>query len=173
MTIVWEYTGKTRPPFAEEPGEGQESVWDYPRPPILVPCDALVEVGEPGRTLARTRQALRVLETASPPTYYLPPDSVDWQRLVRTDDASFCEWKGTATYWALADNAAAGPVAWSYENPSERFAAIDGHLSCYPARIPCFVDGERVQPQPGGFYGGWMTSTIVGPVKGGPGTGHW
>ena len=169
---MWEYAGQHRPPFAEEPGPGQESVWDYPRPPILVPCDSLVEVHGANGVLVSTRESQRVLETASPPTYYLPPDSVDWSRLVRTRDRSFCEWKGVATYWALADGPSR-PVAWSYEGPSERFAAIHGYLSCYPGRIPCFVDGERVQPQPGEFYGGWVTSRIVGPVKGEPGTGHW
>ncbi len=170
---MWQYTGKQRPPFAEEPRPGQESVWDYPRPPALVTCDSLVRVGHPGRPLAETRRALRVLETASPPTYYLPPECVDWNLLVRAEGRSFCEWKGEASYWALADDPDAGTIAWSYENPCERFAAIDGYLSCYPGRIPCHVDGERVQPQPGGFYGGWITSRIAGPVKGAPGTGHW
>lgn len=170
---MWQYTGLDRPPFADEPGPGQESVWDYPRPPELVKCESLVVVGDPERPLARTECALRVLETASPPTYYLPPDSIDWQRLLRTQDQSFCEWKGVASYWAVAGKAGGVPIAWSYERPSERFAAIDGHLSCYPGRIPCYVDGERVQAQPGEFYGGWVTSRIVGPVKGGPGTGHW
>jgi uncharacterized protein (DUF427 family) len=170
---MWRYTGQERPPFAEAPGPGQESVWDYPRPPVLEACDSLVEVGRPGEPLACTRRALRVLETASPPTYYLPPGDVDWRRLVRTRDRSYCEWKGAATYWALADDPGGHAIAWSYEGPCEAFAAIDGYLSCYPGRIPCFVDGERVQPQPGGFYGGWLTSRIVGPVKGGPGTGHW
>ena len=170
---MWQYTGKQRPSFAEQPGPGQESVWDYPRPPALVVCDSLVSIGSPDRPLAETRHALRVLETASPPTYYLPPESIDWARLVRADGRSFCEWKGEATYWALAEDPAAGMIAWSYENPSEQFAAIDGHLSCYPGRIPCYVDGERVKPQPGGFYGGWITKDVVGPFKGAPGTGHW
>ena len=170
---MWQYTGKEHPPFADKPGPGQESVWDYPRPPVLVSCDSLIVVGDPEKPLARTERALRVLETASPPTYYLSPESVDWTQLVRLQDRSFCEWKGEATYWALAENAAAGLVAWSYERPSERFAAIDGYLSCYPGRVPCYVDGERVQPQPGRFYGGWVTSRIVGPIKGGPGTSHW
>lgn len=170
---MWKYTGRERPSFAEEPGPGQESVWDYPRPPEVVACDSLVEVQLGAAMLVSTRQSQRVLETASPPTYYLPPDAVDWSLLVKTADRSFCEWKGAATYWALAYDSKKVPVAWSYEGPSERFAAIDGFLSCYPGRIACFVDGERVQPQPGEFYGGWVTSTIAGPVKGGPGTGHW
>ena len=170
---MWQYTGKERPPHAEEPGPGQESVWDYPRPPALVRCDSLVEIGNREQPLASTQSALRVIETASPPTYYLPPDSVDQAQLVRAQGSSFCEWKGEATYWALADDPGREAIGWSYEWPSERFAAIEGHLSFYPARIACYVDSERVQPQPGAFYGGWITSRIAGPFKGAPGTGHW
>ena len=170
---MWKHTGQERPSFAEEPGEGQESVWDYPRPPVLVPCDSLVEVKLGDMLLASTTQALRVLETASPPTYYLPPDAVEMTLLVRTSDGSFCEWKGQATYWGLAAHPKGSPIGWSYEGPSERFANIDGYLSFYPARTECYVDGERVRPQPGAFYGGWVTSGIVGPFKGDPGTGHW
>jgi uncharacterized protein (DUF427 family) len=170
---MWRYTGQERPPFAEEPGPGQESVWDYPRPPVLVNCGSLVEVFDGDTRIARTHRALRVLETASPPTYYLPAEDVDWSRLVRTADRSYCEWKGEASYWRLAAKAAARPVAWRYENPSERFADIENHVSFYPSRVACFVDGERVAAQPGEFYGGWVTSRIAGPFKGGPGTGHW
>lgn len=170
---MWQYRGQKRPPFAEEPAPGQESVWDYPRPPALVASDSLVEVRAGDALLARTDRALRVLETASPPTYYLPPDCVEWSLLVKTADLSFCEWKGQATYWALQDQPDRGIVAWSYDAPHERFADLDGFLSCYPGRVACYVDGERVTPQPGGFYGGWVTSRIAGPVKGDPGTGHW
>ena len=170
---MWEYTGKHRPPFAEEPGPGQESVWDYPRPPALLRSEQRVQVGDPAAPLADTSAALRLIETASPPTYYLPPDSVDMRRLVRTRDHSFCEWKGMATYWGLADDPGSGAIGWSYEDPSKTFTELAGWLSFYPGRIACFVDGERVQPQPGGFYGGWVTSRIVGPIKGEPGTGGW
>jgi uncharacterized protein (DUF427 family) len=170
---MWKYTGQERPPFAEVPGPGQESVWDYPRPPQLVTCDSLVEVFCGDSLLARTRAALRVLETASPPTYYLPASDVDWTRLVPTEHRSYCEWKGEATYWALQEDDTGRPVAWRYESPSERFAAIDGHVSFYPGRVACYVDGEHVRPQPGEFYGGWVTSRIAGPFKGEPGTGHW
>lgn len=116
---------------------------------------------------------MRVLETASPPTCYLPPESVDWEQLVQSPGHSYCEWKGEATYWALADATGGEVVGWSYERPSEDFAAIAGYLSFYPARIACFLDGERVRPQPGGFYGGWVTDSVAGPFKGEPGTGHW
>ena len=170
---MWQYTGKERPPFAEEPGPGQESVWDYPRPPALVHSGSLVEVGNKEHPLASTKLALRIIETASPPTYYLPPDSVDREQLVQAQGSSFCEWKGEATYWALINDANREPIGWSYEWPSEPFAAIKGYLSFYPGRVPCYVDGERVQPQPGSFYGGWVTSRIAGPFKGISSNGHW
>jgi uncharacterized protein (DUF427 family) len=170
---MWKYNGSVRPPFADEPGPGQESVWDYPRPPTLVSCDTPVEVLCGAQSLARTVSALRLLETASPPTYYLPAEDVDWTLLSHMADRSFCEWKGAASYWALAEDILSGPVGWSYENPSESFATIDGYVSFYPARVACYVGGERVEPQPGGFYGGWVTNAIVGPIKGAPGTGHW
>ena len=170
---MWEYTGQHRPSFAEEPGPGQESVWDYPRPPALVSCESLVEIQAAGALLASTRQAQRVLETASPPTYYLPPDSVDWSRLVRTADRSYCEWKGGATYWHLTKPKTIKNVAWSYEEPKNSFKSIAGYVSFYPAMLDCFIDGERVRPQPGGFYGGWVTNEIVGPFKGQPDTSGW
>lgn len=170
---MWHFTGEKRPPFADEPGPGQESVWDYPRPPVLVPSACVVEVFASGQCIAHSGQVQRVLETASPPTYYIPAADVDWQYLVQTQDLSYCEWKGEAIYWALTADSERTPVGWSYQNPSDRFAAIDRHISFYPGRVECFVDGERVRPQPGEFYGGWVTSKIVGPFKGGPGTGHW
>lgn len=170
---MWQYTGKQRPPFAEQPGPGQESVWDYPRPPALVVCDSLVSIGSPDRPLAETRHALRVLETASPPTYYLPPADVADGVLVPVAGQSFCEWKGTASYWALADDRSLTPVAFSYESPSRAFESIRGYIGFYPGRLECYVGEERVRPQPGGFYAGWITNDIVGPVKGEPGTGHW
>ena len=168
-----QYTGKERPPFAEERGPGRESVGDYPRPPALVHCDSLVEVGNKEHPLASTTLALRVIETASPPTFYLPPGSVDRQQLVQAQGSSFCEWKGEATYWSLIDDPNRESIGWSYEWPSETFAAIKGYLSFYPGRVPCYVDGERVQPQPGGFYGGWVTSRIAGPFKGMASNDHW
>ena len=170
---MWKYTGQERPSFADKPGPGEESVWDYPRPPALVGSDADVEVYCGPQRLAASTDSLRVLETASPPTSYLPSRDVDWTLLVHTTGSSYCEWKGVASYWALASDPAAGAVAWSYENPSDRFAAIDGCISFYPGRVDCYVDSERVQPQAGGFYGGWVTQDIIGPFKGEPGTGHW
>ena len=168
----WTNTGRARPPFAEEPGPGQESVWDYPRPPALVADERLVVVGDPDQPLASTRGALRVLETASPPTFYLPPGDVDTGRLIVVPGSSMCEWKGQARYWALADQPD-DVIAWDYPNPFPEFEPLAGHLSFYPGRVRCTVDGEVVRPQPGGFYGGWITDEIVGPVKGEAGTGGW
>ena len=167
----WQYDGRRRPPFAEAPGPGRESVWDYPRPPRLAPNARLVEVRHGERPIAATRRAIRVLETASPPTFYLPPEDLSRGVLVPAPGSSHCEWKGRARYWALSEGGA--PVAWTYDDPTPAFAAIRGWFSFYPARVDCFVDGERVRPQPGGFYGGWLTDDISGPVKGEPGTGHW
>ena len=168
---MWQYTGNERPPFAEEPGPGRESVWDYPRPPALVVADREVFVKDGETVLAHSSRCVRVLETASPPTWYIPPEDVNMDALVSVPGSSFCEWKGAAAYWGLASSGEM--VGWNYPEPSERFAAIRGYFSFYPGRVACFVDGERVRPQPGQFYGGWVTDEIVGPMKGEPGTGHW
>lgn len=169
---MWKYQGQQRPDFAIQPGPGQESVWDYPRPPAIVRTPRRVEIRAGSTALAQSERALRVLETASPPTWYVPADDVDWKRFVRTEDSSWCEWKGEAAYWALAE-APETVVAWTYEEPLPAFEAIRGHLCAYPARVECFVDSERVLAQSGGFYGGWVTGDIVGPFKGEPGTGGW
>jgi len=170
---MWMHTGQKRPRFALEPAAGQESVWDYPRPPAIVPDARLVEVMAGGQLIASSRQTVRVCETASPPTFYIPPGEVDWSLLMSVSRHSFCEWKGTASYWALADNPGRQAIAWSYKEPLDAFSEFQSFLSCYPGRVACFVDGERVIAQPGGFYGGWITSEIVGPFKGEPGTGDW
>ena len=112
------------------------------------------------------------METASPPTFYVPRNDVDFSCLVPISDTTFCEWKGTASYWALVENPGE-PVAWSYERPRPRFEALKGFLSFYPARVDCFLGEEPVTSQAGRFYGGWITPEIVGPFKGEPGTGHW
>jgi len=170
--LGWANTGAERPPFAIEPGPGQESVWDYPRPPAIVPDARRVLVGDPSDPLAVSNGALRVLETASPPTFYLPPDDVRTERLTRAAGRSFCEWKGEAEYWAL-DGSPDEPIGWSYGGPIDGFASIAGWISFYPGRIACRVDDELVRPQAGGFYGGWITDEIVGPFKGESGTRGW
>ncbi len=171
---MWHFTGQKRPSFAIEPGEGQESVWDYPRPPICVKDSREVIVRHGDLLIAKTSSAIRVLETASPPTYYIPRSDVELDRLIQTAGSSFCEWKGAATYWSLdADELRIKNVGWSYETPSARFVSIQGYLSFYPAKLECSVDGEMVRAQPGGFYGGWVTDEVVGPYKGQSGTGGW
>ena len=169
---MWQYFGQSRPDFAAMPAPGQESVWDYPRPPMLVSDRRRVVVSAAGVLIADTGTAMRILETASPPTFYLPRADVDMTRLVRVAGRSACEWKGEASYWALVDQPDV-PVGWSYERANPDYSAIGGALSFYPGRVECTVDGERVRPQPGGFYGGWVTDEIVGPFKGEAGTGHW
>jgi uncharacterized protein (DUF427 family) len=171
---VWKYRGQERPPFAEKPGPGQESVWDYPRPPVIVVDQRRVEVRLGEVIIADSRPNYRVLETASPPTFYVSPHGVRHQLLEVCPGTSFCEWKGDARYWGLRNRSGSlQAIGWSYPSPTPRFQAIAGYFSFYPALLECFVDGERVRPQPGEFYGGWITSEIVGPFKGSGDTRHW
>ena len=166
---MWKYKGTDRPDFAVQPKKGQESVWDYPRPPALQPDSRSVEVvATDGTVIARASASIRVLETASPPTFYLSPESL-MVSLDAVPGTSFCEWKGQASYFAYAD----AKLAWRYDKPSARFAAIDGWYSFYASLADCYVDGEKVQAQQGDFYGGWITPEIVGPFKGDPGTLGW
>lgn len=171
---MWEYDGRSRPSFATIPGPDQESVWDYPRPPIVVPSQSKVKVLYRGCVIASANRALRVLETAGPPTYYVPASDVNFDCMTVAPDRSWCEWKGTAKYWRLQiDGAPTVAVAWCYPDPNPDYSMLAGLVSFYPGRVECFVDNERVQPQPGGFYGGWITQKIVGPIKGDPGTEAW
>lgn len=162
-------------PTRIEPGPGQESVWDYPRPPIVVPTTDRVRVIHRGRTVVDTTAARRVLETSQPPAFYVPPDDVDRSLLVPAAGRSVCEWKGVASYWSLAVDGELTPeVAWSYAHPTAAFADITDHLAFYAQRVDeCWVGDERVLPNPGNFYGGWITSHVVGPFKGAAGTLHW
>lgn len=152
-------------------GLGSESAWDYPRPPRVEPTAEHVRVLLGDRVLADTTSALRVLETSHPPVYYIPESDIDMTRLQRTSRTSFCEFKGTAVYWD-ADGAPA--LGWSYPDPAPGYQALAGHIAFYPGRVDeATVDGERVRPQEGGFYGGWITSRVRGPFKGAPGTEGW
>jgi uncharacterized protein (DUF427 family) len=162
-------------PTRVDPGPGQESVWDYPRPPRLEPTAAFIEVVLAGRTVARTSQALRVLETSHPPTYYLPADAFERGSLRPAPGQSVCEWKGVASYFdVLAGTTVAPRAAWGYPQPSPAFAQLTDHVAVYPSAMDaCTVDGEMVVSQPGDFYGGWITSAVVGPFKGDPGTRFW
>jgi uncharacterized protein (DUF427 family) len=153
------------------PGPGQESVWDYPRPPQVEPVRERVRVVVDGTTLADTTRAKRVLETAGAPVYYVPREDVRMNLLRPTPRTTSCEWKGSASYWASGSRP---EIAWSYEQPLPGFESIAGHLAFYASRVDeAWVGDERATPQPGGFYGGWLTSRIVGPVKGEPGSSGW
>ncbi len=168
----WKNRGQSRPSFAVAPGPDQESVWDYPRPPAVVADARTVEVFAPtGERIARAEETVRVLETSHPPTFYLPPESFVDGALTVVPGSSHCEWKGKAEYVALAGTTRM--VGWRYPEPYPEFAAHAGWVCFYPGRIDCFVEGEKVRPQLGGFYGGWITDDVVGPFKGEPGTGGW
>ena len=149
-----------------------ESVWDYPRPPRVEPSAARVVVELDGEVLADTRRSLRVLETSHPPVYYIPAADIRTDRLrPSARQPTVCEFKGTARYYDAGDRSA---VAWSYASPSPGYEAIAGCYAFYPGRVDrATVDGEQVEAQPGDFYGGWITSTVTGPFKGGPGTTGW
>jgi len=170
---MWQYRGQKRPDFADIPGPGQESVWDYPRPPLLVPDGRLVEVYHVDELVASSNRTYRVLETAHPPSFYIPPKDVDWGLLGSAPGSSVCEWKGAAQYWGLASDPKSGVVGWNYPNPTAAFELIQDYVSFYPATLACYIAGERVEAQPGKFYGGWITSEILGPFKGEPGTAQW
>jgi len=170
----WRYVGVERPAFAMPPGPGQESVWDYPRPPRIAPDAREIVVRAGALLVARSRRALRVLETASPPTFYLPPDDVDLSLLEADSGSSSCEWKGRARYFAVRlGTEVLRSAAWTYRAPRPAYAALRDHLAFYPALLECYVGGERARPQPGGFYGGWITSELTGPFKGEPGSRGW
>jgi uncharacterized protein (DUF427 family) len=157
------------------PGPGQESVWDYPRPPRIEPTDRRVRVIVGGVTVADTTHALRVLETASPPTFYIPPSDVRLDLLEAASGHTVCEWKGEASYWSIRIGERMWrSAAWSYPEPKATFEAIRDHLAFYAGRVDeAWVDDERVDPQAGSFYGGWVTAEIIGPFKGEPGTLDW
>lgn len=157
------------------PGPGQESVWAYPRPPRLEPVERRLRVVLGGEVIAETTRGARVLETSHPPNYYFPPDDVVAGALTPTPGASFCEWKGRAHYFTVhGGDRTETEAAWGYDRPSPAFEAIRGYVAFYAHRMDaCFVDDEQVEPQPGRFYGGWITRDVVGPFKGGPGTRGW
>ncbi|KAB0677567.1 DUF427 domain-containing protein [Aureimonas leprariae] len=162
-------------PVPLHPLPGQESVWDYPRPAVAAPTAKRVRIIHRGVLLADTVRAVRTLETSHPPSYYIPPDDIDMTRLRRTERRSLCEWKGGAVYFDVAIGGEVLPdVGWSYPDPTAPFAVLRDHVAFYAAPFDeCTVDGERVVPQPGGFYGGWITSDLAGPFKGVPGSRFW
>jgi uncharacterized protein (DUF427 family) len=170
----WQWRGQARPPFAAMPKPGQVSVWDYPRPPIVEPETREVVVRWEGMEVARTRRAMRVLETSHPPSFYLPWDDVARELLQAAPGSSFCEWKGAAQYWSLINGRhQCRGVAWSYPRPLPGAESLADSVAFYPAALECSVGGAPVRPQPGGFYGGWITPELVGPFKGEPGSQAW
>ena len=158
-----------------QPGPGQESVWDYPRPPRVVPSRRRVRVEFAGAVIAESVAAQRILETSGPPCWYIPAQDVRMELLEPVEKVTVCEWKGLATHYdVVVGDRRARQAAWSYPTPNPGYEAIAGYVAFYPARVDaCFVESERVRPQPGEYYGGWITDDVVGPFKGEPGTSHW
>lgn len=164
-----------------EPAEGiapngreRESVWDYPRPPRIEPVERRVRVALGGAALVDTDRAVRVVETAGAPVVYAPPGEIAAGILRPASGSSFCEWKGAASYFdVVAGDRVAANAAWAYPRPTSPFTELAGWVSFYPALVECRLDEEEVLPQPGGFYGGWVTAEITGPIKGEPGSAGW
>jgi len=162
-------------PRPDPVGPGQESVWDFPRPPSAQVTDRRIEITLDGQVIARTDRAVRACETSHPPVFYVPRDDVVPGVLERGDGASWCEFKGMASYWDVVVDGVRHPsVAWSYEQPTHGYEQLRGALAFYPSRLDAAsVDGEPVRAQAGDFYGGWITAEVVGPFKGEPGTRGW
>lgn len=152
-----------------------ESVWEYPRPPRLEPAPAPVRVELAGQVIAASTRALRILETSHPPTYYIPPADVRMEFLAKSERTTFCEFKGRASYYSIVlGERLVRNAAWSYASPVRGYAAIAGYIAFYPSQVDAaYVGSEKVLSQEGDFYGGWITSNLRGPFKGGPGTIGW
>jgi uncharacterized protein (DUF427 family) len=157
------------------PDAGMESVWDYPRPPRVEPCLDRATVHHRGIVVADSTLTMRVLETSHPPGIYIPPGDVDTSLLRPSPRTTVCEYRGRAAYWHLVvEGDMVRDAAWSYPDPAPGYEAIRDHLAFYPGRVDeCRLGDERVTPQEGSFYGGWITSHVIGPFKGGPGTTGW
>jgi len=153
----------------------QESVWDYPRPPRLEDTSKHIQIIFNGVAIVDTKRAKRVLETSHPPVYYIPPEDIQMEYLEASPRTTFCEWKGQGAYYNLVvGDKRVDHVAWYYPEPTPAFASMQNYVAFYPRPMDvCLVDGEQVQPQPGEFYGGWITSDIVGPFKGEAGSWGW
>jgi uncharacterized protein (DUF427 family) len=162
-------------PVPEPIAPGQESVWDYPRPPVVRASEEQIVIVLGGVEICETTTSWQVLETSHPPTYYLHRSAFRPGTLVPAPGQSYCEWKGQASYLDVAGGDKVAPrAAWYYPQPSPVYAALRGHVAVHAGAMDyCLVDGERVEPQPGGFYGGWITSAVSGPFKGVPGSTGW
>lgn len=162
-------------PIPVKPAPGQESVWDYPRPPRVEISSGHIQIIFNGVVIADTHSSVRVLETSHPPVYYIPPEDIRMEYLSPAPGRSFCEWKGEARYYTLEVNGKHTENAgWYYPNPTRDFVDIKDYVAFYPTLMDaCLVNGERARPQPGNFYGGWITDDIIGPFKGEPGSMGW
>lgn len=170
----WIWRGRARPYFACDPGPGQTSVWDFPRPPQLESESREVRIVWGGVPVACSTRAVRVLETAHPPTYYIPWVDIARHLLQPAPGGSFCEWKGPARYWSLVDVDRKLPShAWSYPQPLAGAEALAECVAFYARELTCSVGGLPATPQPGGFYGGWVTPDLAGPFKGEVGSENW
>ncbi|MEE2784256.1 MAG: DUF427 domain-containing protein [Pseudomonadota bacterium] len=166
----WLHDGSNRPEFADETPEGTLSVWDFPRPPVIEQVEAVLRVFNAKTLIAETHAGVRVIETAGAPTYYFPPTDVEPDLITFGDMASICEWKGVAQSLTVDGIIEAG---WRYVRMFEAYTNLYQWCSFYPQKLLCFVDTELVSHQPGGFYGGWVTADLRGPLKGAPGTETW
>ena len=162
-------------PVPDEVRPGQESVWNYPRPPRIEHVDRRITIELGGERIVDTRDVVRVLETSHPPVYYLPISAFAPGSLAPDRGSSFCEFKGSARYLGVrGGDVVAHRAAWNYPSPEPGFEALADRVAVYAAPMDaCTVDGERVEPQPGAFYGGWITSEVAGPFKGGLGSSGW
>jgi uncharacterized protein (DUF427 family) len=161
-------------PVPDPVGPGQESAWDYPRPPRAERSSRHVVIRLGEVMIADTHDAVRVMETSHPPSWYLPPSGIDMSLLRPAPGRSLCEWKGQADYLSVVvGDLTLEKVAWRYRDPVPAFEMIRDHIAFYPRDLECTVDGLRVLPQPGGFYGGWITPDVVGPFKGAEGSWGW
>jgi len=162
-------------PRPDPAGPNQESVWSYPRPAIAEPTTARIVIEHRGVVVADSRASIRTLETSHPPSYYIPRADIAAGLLRRATGSSFCEWKGAAAYWdVVIEDSVVPRVGWSYASPTASFAILRDHVAFYAGPFDrCSVDGETVVPQPGDFYGGWITAAVAGPFKGVPGSRGW
>lgn len=173
--LKWRNLERDRPKDITIPGPGQESVWDYPRPPRVEPVKKRIHVEFGGVIIANSFKTYRVLETASPPVYYIPQRDIQMKYLEVSSKSTLCEWKGKAIYWTVrVDKDYAENAGWSYRDPWEGYQVIKDYIAFNASKMDaCFVGEENVAPQPGEYYGGWITSEIVGPFKGEAGTERW
>ena len=157
------------------PKAGQESVWDYPRPPRVEDTNKHIQIIFNKQVIADTYRAKRLLETSHPPNYYIPLEDIKSEYLTQSHHASYCEWKGKARYYNVqVEDRQALNAAWGYPDISPRYAALKGSVGFYPGPMDaCYVDEEQVEPQAGDFYAGWITKDVVGPFKGEPGSWGW